>query len=83
VFAVGLWAVIGNIRLLSLHPLTIPQNAQFNFGDPSFIIFPAAYVSLVFGILYIKNGLRVVRIQQAILEPKPVHPQKTPAQQGG
>ena len=83
VFIIGIWSLLGTTRILSLHLLTIPQNTQFNFNNSFFGIFPAAYAALVFGLLYVKNGLRGIRIQQAILEPKPTPPKKTTTQQGG
>ena len=68
----GVYLLIGTIRILSLHLFTIPQNSQFNFGDPSLGLFPVAYVTLVFGILFIRNSLRAIHGQQRYLEPQPI-----------
>jgi hypothetical protein len=65
----GVFALIGVTRILSLHLLTLSQSTQFNFGANSFGFFPSAYIALCFGLIILKNGIKIITKQTQNLEP--------------
>ncbi|MEM0493133.1 MAG: hypothetical protein QXS02_04160 [Candidatus Thermoplasmatota archaeon] len=64
----GVNILIGVIRIISLHLLVMQQITQFSFNNTAIGFFPSAYIALVFGIVYVKNGFQGFVIQRQGLD---------------